>query len=652
MITADGVAQRRRTARVRDLRSSLGRVSWWVVGPLAVYVLLVLLGVTQSSIGISTLRVDPAADTPLMIGGGVGIRSDEYLTSTPILLGVAATGQTDGGNPLTAPDGFLTQLPSGPVSSVVLFDGSLLRLGPLVPDQMLVAAHWWLPFLLLALGAPAFFRALTGSRWPGLFAAAMIVASPASAWWSFSPLGVIGFTIAGAAGLQHVADHLAAGRRGKAAAWCGASAVLLARTPLHYQPWAIVLGVTILAVAIVPLVVDRRVRRTGIVAVAATGTASLLLAAGVVLENLPAIRATLGTVYPGARTATGTAGQFPELFAATSLSGLKHLSLVGTNPSEVSSAYTVAAVWAVLLLVAGTRVVDRRLRAALTTMVVLTGFWFTWAMVDFGAWASHVPVLSMVPPTRAADVLGYLATLLLCLVLPTIVRVSARRAALIGGVVGLVAAYAGSLLRETVIPDLSVSMIWLSSALLALVVVTVTLRPRWWGGYAASVVLGALLMWNVNPVQIGLADMRGTAVADRMLSEGAAARAEGAVWATDDPYVDALLTATGVPSLSSRQLSGPDRAGWEMLDPTDASENVWNRGGSFIVFVWTDSDTLTFTNPSPDVIEVSGSPCTVARDVPALSTIVSGHQLGASCLSDAGTFQWGGTTRWVYRVSR
>ncbi len=211
----------------------------------ASYLILVLAGVTQSSIGIVSLCEDPAHLSGVMFASPEPIRSDEYLTSTPLSIGVTASGSTDTLNPLTAPQGFFTMLPSGPVSSVVLFDGAILRLGTFLPDQMLIAARWWLPFLLLGLGAPMFFRSLTGSRWVGYFAAALVIFSPASAWWSFAPLGMIGFTLAGAAALLRSASELGDGRRWRAAIWGFVSAVLLARTPLHYQPWAIVIAPTI-----------------------------------------------------------------------------------------------------------------------------------------------------------------------------------------------------------------------------------------------------------------------------------------------------------------------------------------------------------------------------------------------------------------------
>jgi hypothetical protein len=633
------------SARVRRLVLAHG----WTVLVVAAYALLVLAGVTQSSIGITGLRADPAAPQGRMVGGAVAIRSDEYLTSTPLLLGVAATGSAEDGNPLTAPQGFLTQLSAGPVSSLVLADGAVVRLGTVLPDAMLIAARWWLPFLLLALGAPALLGRLAGSRVAGILVAVVAVLSPASAWWSYSPLGVLGFTIAGCAAMMCAADAVHERRWWRAVGWGAVAAVLLARTPLHYQPWAIVVGLTILATVVVALVADPARRRGGVLAVLGVGSAALLLAGAVVLENLESIRATLGTVYPGGRWSSGSPQAVEQIFGATSLIGLKDLEVVGSNPSEISSSFAVAAVWAVLLLVAGVQFRDRVHRAATMTLLGFTGFWFVWSLVVFGD--VRIPLLSMVPANRAADVLGYLALLLLGLVLPAVVRASVRGAVASATVVGVLAAYAGSMMRAEHVPGIAVGTVWVTSAVLAGVVLLISLRPRHWAGYAAAVVGAALLVWNVNPVLVGLADLRSGPTATRMLAEGAQARADGSVWASDDVFVDALLTATGVPSLSGRQLSGPDEREWSLLDPTGASRDVWNRGGSHIRFDWVPGSDVTFANPAPDVIQISVSPCELDERIPAVSTVVASRPLTDTCLQGAGTVTWGGQTRYLYRLN-
>lgn len=621
----------------------------WTLGVVALYLVLVLGGVTQSSIGIPGLRADAAHPLGLQIGGAVGVRSDEYLTSTPLVLGVEATGEPDDLDPLTAPQGFLSQIPAGPVSTLVLADGAVQRLGPWLPDAMLLAARWWLPFLLLALGTPRLVEALTGSRRAGIAVAVAFVAAPASAWWSWTPVSILGFTTAGAAAMLRAADELTAARRPRAVAWGLLAAVLLARTPLHYQPWAIVLAVSVLAMTVAALLA-RTDRRSALLALAGVGGAALVLAGAVVVENLDSVRATLGTVYPGARSSSGGPNSVPDLFGATSLVNLKDRTIVGTNASEISSGYAVAAIWALLLLVAGVRFRDRVHRVATATVLGCTAFWFAWSMVDFGS--VRLPVLSMVPPNRSGDVVGYLAVLLLGLVLPAATRPSWRVALACAGAVALVAGWAGSLLREGPLPGLGVATIWLTTAVLAAVVLLVTRWPERPHGYVIGLLGAAALVWNVNPVLVGTAELRAGAPAQAMLAAGAQARAAGTVWATDDGYVDALLTATGVPSLSGRQLSGPDVDAWRRLDPGEAARDVWNRGGSFITFHWTTAPELSFANPTADVIQVSGSPCALAAREPELTRVVSSVPLEAACLTPAGDFTWGGAARHVYDVTR
>lgn len=633
-----------------NLPDRLRSLRWEIVGPVVVFLLLSLFGVSTSSIGIASMRQDPAAPLGLQLGDPLPIRSDEFLTGTPMNLGVLATGEVESLNPLVAPHGFMSQLSSGVVSSVVFFDSTLLRLGPLLPDAMLYAARSWIPFLLLALGAPVFFRRLTGDRRIGWFAAGLIVASPASAWWSFGPVTMLGFTIAGSASLLNAAATWGEGRRRASLAWAAVAAVLLARTPLHYQPWAIVVATAVVAAAVLAVAVPREGRRSHMLVVAGTGAASVTLLAGVVLENWASIQATLNTVYPGARVATGGPTSLGEIFGATALGNAARLPVEGTNYSEVSSSYAVLAVLSVLLLARGITVVSTAHRVAVATVLAATGFWFAWSLVDFGGPGALLKVVNLVPPQRSADVLGYLGILLVCLVLPAAAaRAPWTFAALSAATVGLVAAHGASVLGVTAFPTLTTRMIWASSLATAGCVFLLVWRRGWWLGYALTLLLAFALVWRVNPVIAGLGDLRGSQVAEQMIATGDELRDEGGVWVTDDPYVDSLLLATGVPSLSGRQLAGPDVDAWEVLAP-EADEEVWNRGGSFIWFTWTDDDDLTFSNPSPDIISVKGSPCTVAERVPVLTSVVSRAPLDASCLVRDDTFRWSGNQHYVYDV--
>jgi hypothetical protein len=115
--------------------------------------------------------------------------------------------------------------------------------------------------------------------------------------------------------------------------------------------------------------------------------------------------------------------------------------------------------------------------------------------------------------------------------------------------------------------------------------------------------------------------------------------------------VDALMMATGMPSLSARQQLGPDIAEWEKLDPGARHKEMWNRGGLHIRFKWTNDDTIEFSQPTADTVVLSGSPCEVAARMPKFRYAVSSEPLDQSCLTASGSFIWNGVAYTVYEVN-
>jgi hypothetical protein len=258
--------------------------------------------------------------------------------------------------------------------------------------------------------------------------------------------------------------------------------------------------------------------------------------------------------------------------------------------------------------------------------------------------------VNLVPPARAASVLGFLGIILLCLVLPATREVHEWRFALLtASACAAVAAYAGSLLHVQNLPDVSLTAVWVSSLVVWIVVLLVTRWPRSRAGHVLAGLAALVLVWDVNPLLVGMGDLRGTSVADRLLREGQEARDTGVVWASDAYELDALFMATGVPSLSGRQLAGPDDRAWQQLDPRAKDETLWNRA-AFVWFAWTDASQVTLDNPSPDAVRVTGSPCAVADRLPELATVVSSHPLADACLTQVDTFPWAGVARYVYAV--
>ncbi|MBG0717960.1 hypothetical protein G3N18_07720 [Microbacterium sp. 2C] len=639
----------------------LGLTERWVrwqpravfVIPVVVYLLLVLFGVTNSNIGIDSLRQDPADPHGLQIGTSQAVRGDEYGTESPIWLGELARGGQDAVTPLTVSNDFFAQLPDGPVSAVVFFDGTALTLGQWIPHEMLFAAKWWLPTLLLFLGLPVWFRQLTGRlRW-GYLAAFLTVVAPASMWWSGRPVNTLGFVAAGCALAIYGARRIE--RRSWAVGIVAilGSGILLARFPTYYQPLAIVVGIPlILATATYllwrPVPLRRSLLSLALIAVSGAAWTGLIF-----WENRDAIAAGLATVYPGFRTSTGESMDIGLVFGAPSLGFLKLVQGSATLPaSEFVTSFTVLLLVLAMLFAAARWRGERATAAALIPIVGLAVFWLSWATLNWGTLGSLIPLVNRVPNSRAAQGVGYLAVIAFCLFMSQW-RPKRRiaTAGMAGALTLFVTGYAGSQLQDSALPGLTVWMVWLSAALAgAVVFVVVQWTDRWWSLLVAAVA-AASLTFTASPILFGLGDLRASETAHQFMAWGEQARADGTVWATDSQSLDSLLTATGTPSLSVRQQVGPDMDAWRRLDPDADGAGWWNRGGLHITFDWTDDDEVTITQPVADVVILHGSPCAVAEAVPELTHIASSHDLSAPCLTGAGTVQWSGETFHVYDVA-
>ncbi|RLK47762.1 DUF7657 domain-containing protein [Microbacterium telephonicum] len=621
-----------------------------IAAPLVVYLLLCLLGITNSNIGIDALRQDPSDPTGLQIGSSQGIRSDEWGTESPLWLGQMARGGAADPTPLSVSNDFFAQLPSGPASAVVFFDGTALAAGQWIPAEILFAAKWWLPTLLLFLGLPFWFRWVAGSaRW-GYLAAVLITIAPGSAWWSGRPVNTLGFVAAGCALALVGAEAVGARRWVRATVAILASGILLARLPSYYQPLAIVIGIPLVLATAAFLLCQRdswRARLTALGAIAASGA----LWTGLLLwENREALIAGLTTAYPGDRQSTGSALSPGMVFGASNLGWLESFGYEAPlNQTELSSAFTLLLPVVVVLWAASRWRGGVAHAAALIPIVAVAAFWLSWCTISWGSWGAALPLVNRVPNTRAMLGVGYLAILAFCLFMAQW-KTSRRQAVPLTAAVtaGFLSGYAGSSLQSSQLPQLTTWMIWLCAAVSAAVVYAVVRWSNSWLAWSAMAVAAASLTFAATPILVGVGDLRASESARSFLAWGADSLADGTTWASTSQDVDSLMMATGTPTLSGRQQVGPDAEAWRQLDPSGAFEDMWNRGGLHVMFAWNDSDDIDFALPVADTVVISTSPCTLAERVPSFRYAVSAEPLDGACLTEFDTFDWGGNTYTVY----
>lgn len=624
-----------------------------LIGPVVLYLVLVLCGITTSNIGVDALREDPAAPLGLQLGGTQAVRGDEYGTESPIWLGQMARDGAEAETPLSVSEDLFAQLPHGPASAIVFFEGTALAAGSWIPHEMLFAAKWWLPTLMLFLGLPVWFRYVSGSlRW-GYLAAALIYVAPATAWWSGRPVNTLGFVAAGCALALY--GMRAFQRRNWIVGTVGmlGAGILLTRLPTYYQPLAIVVGVPLVLATATYILFSAGTWRQRLLSLAAVSVSGLVWTGLLLWENRESIAAGLSTVYPGDRKSSGATLDIGRVFGATALGSLRTTAIDPvSNASELVTAFTVLLVVAIVLLATGRWAPSRAQRAAMIPILALAVFWLSWTTVDWSSFGDLLPLVNRVPPGRAAQGVGYLAILAFCLLMPQWRATTTWAAPLAAaGLAGFIAAYAGSSLQATLMPDLATTLIWASAIVTAAVVLLLVRWPQRLWPMGVAVIAAASLTITAQPILVGLADLRDSDTAQKFMAWGEQSREDGTLWASESQNVDSLMTATGTPSLSARQQVGPDREAWLLLDPSGAHEGQWNRGGLHIQFEWTTGDEVEFVQPVTDVIIVQISPCTLAERFPGFRYAISDTPLEDGCLAERDTFEWSGVQYSVYEVT-
>jgi len=621
------------------------------IAVILLYVIVVVMGATTSSIGMPTLRQDPAHPLGLQIGDASPIRSDEYNAFSPIVLSIMATGGAPTTSVLAAPADIAHRYPSGGFfETLVFFDSTLLRSAAFLPDAMVFAAHWWLPALLLFLFLPTWFSQLGAARRWGWLAAFLIALSPAASWWTMMPIQLIAYTIAGSSLLLSAYRRFALGQRLIPALQSLLSGILLAGLPSFYIPWSLVLGLPVLTATAVWIMASRETWKPKLLALGSAGLVSMVFAAGVLWENRAGLSALLNTVYPGSRRSAGAAQSFAMLFGAPALGAMQDVAPVGINQSELSTAFTIAFVWAALLIVFIKNLGKFRDNTVILVLGAFALIWLAWCTINFGERGSSIPLLNYVQPARAAQVCGILASLLVCFLLDRLPsRVGWRGPAVAAASCALVTGYAASSLQLSYLPTMPRSLILGTSlAVGACVFITTKFPAKVWPLVLTSA-LAAVPVIGANPLLFGLGDLRESETATYLRAEGRQAAASGGVWASDFSPFDTVMTANGVPSLSGLQRSGPNTEAWEKLDPQSRHADAWNRGGGFVFFEWTVGQPIDFGTVATDTTLVRVDPCDLKNRWPSLQGIASSHKLEAPCLVPERTLTWSGKEFSVYK---
>ena len=625
----------------------------WIISCFVLFLGAGLSGITGSS--FSLIQAHSASDSSKndpLIGEARDVRSDEYLKSTPWKLGLLKSGNTSFQTPLANSDNALFfPDPDNWINTLSAIDATWPRLAPGLNISQEFAFLWWTPILLALIALPLFLREVGTNSLTSIAIAVTVIGSPVNAWWSFWISPVIGFTSLACYMFIKGSKFLAVRNKLAFPAFI-VVAFSTFKLLTCYQPWVIVIAsITLLPAFVYSINVSGL--RNSFRSLGYSGITLSVFTGAFLFYNQSGIQAILGTSYPGKRRASGE--HVSELFTW----GAPHLQLLSLKPylnsknySELSSSLSILmfAALAVYLILLWQQ---KQLRIQTTAFLTL-GFWLTWVTIPWPTWSSKIPIISLVPPHRAAGILGILAAFCFAYVSQrstitdrrlTSGKISlAITAALISFLVTLIS---GRQMQE-VVPRLGNIRITIACISITVIVFLLVLEKTRTVGVIGIALFSLVLTISVNPIQRNL---DGLATGDVSLELNELA-AEGGLWASDDPFIDALLMANAIPALSGLQLTGPNIEKWKVLDSSSTYEDAWNRGVSSVTFDWQQEQSVVINAPNSDVITVGTNPCVLSKTFPELTFIASKNVLLFPCLSKVSEFYQKGKIKHIYVIER
>jgi hypothetical protein len=614
-----------------------------------------LTGVTASSLGLGSLRANPSIeDSNLLYGDPRYIRADEYARNTPWSMGIMADPAISFSSPLSADHTLISQTENkGPISQLVLFHSTILKLGPVLPDQQLFAFSYWLPLAIGMLGLFAWLI-LTGVRARiALVGITAILFAPSTTWWSFSPAVVVGWVAACAVLLEIAFNMLRQKRRVQALLAIAATSVLMVRLPFMYLPWTLPL-----ALALGISTVSRcwlKSKRDLLVTFTAVMTGALFLLVVFIWENYAGWLALSETIYPGSRLVSGTSIDAARLLSAPIQWVLQNDPALPpyTNQSEVSSGYLMLVIVAFAFVIRLRSPLTSRLVTQHKSLVFIFTLLMSWVTITWPVGlATSIPILNRLPPDRALVVVFILSVIIFVIAANEFVDFeseSKQLAAFLFPLIFLTTAWAGSQFKSLYVNDLRTLHIWLSAAAFAITISILVGRKFDRTSVLIASIYFLILGIGVNPLYQGLGDLRSSKPASIVKTIKLEIAPTDLV-ASDDFRVDALFMANAVPSLSGQQWVGPTKL-WSEFAP--GQEAAWNRGASYIVFEWsTGQFEPLVSNPSLDVIRISIDPCSEKVLALGMKFISSSKEMQLSCSEGKATkMYFGGNQYFIYRLN-
>lgn len=645
-----------------DGTPKLSVLLWFPILLLIAGVALVGLSINGSSSGAFYSQIHSGSDPALLQGTPEQIRSDEWnvgivWTISQLQRGLPARNET-------FPGGMDAELPFGlPHRQLsVIVEPQLWGFLFLDADHG-VAWKWWFPGLSLIAASYLLILMLNPKR--PTIAAVLSVGfffSPFFQWWyQTSTLWPVTW------GALTIAGMVAAIRsRSARSRWLWAIGVSFLTA---------VMGIGIYAPFIIPVVlvvlffgiglatqsvrsgmkVRELVRRLWPTLIAGLVGASVI---GIWLAfKADTVSGFLNTVYPGQRltpTGSGTVISLARTIGSSfSESLLTSGGFLGINSSEASTFFLMgvfllpAAAWAIIRVAKKATVLPWTTIALAVALIVFLAFMF------LPGWDALARILFLDRTTsdRLRIGIGFASFVLVGCVIrdldASLERVPRTIAWITGGVFLVSQIAIGGAVWFVQGPDKlwGSAWNWWIIAIVSTVAIAAVARRHFVVGTAGFLVVALASSAAVNPIYIGVLDLRETRVSQAIVKLDTG---KPAAWVgIGGPLVTGLLLESGVEAYNGTQ-GAPSKKMWDAVDPHHKYNNEWNRIGGVI---WgAGAGEPKVINPAPDVILATYDACSrFSKDFVGY-VLSDDANLKSPCLAKVSAFALPHSTMTIFRV--
>ena len=632
----------------------------YLLAVIAGFLLLCSLQINSSSLGI--LSSSGLESTDIILGHPRAIRSDEYLRTSPSLIGSLTHAYSlNTITPLSVEGSEKSQRAQqsiiGRVRNLVS-DSPFQFLHRLVPIGVAFAMDWWFNTLLLFLVLPVLFQLMRLKWGYGVATCFLIWFNPITQWWSLWPLrmistGLLGITLA-LLYARWADSHIFSKRSSRLQTVLTGIVVglVLSRLLFFYQPWSIPASIALGCFGIALFLQEPISNWMKVQFLCATFSSLVLVMA----VNLAADSVQLGvaaaTDYPGQRRSEGGLA-FPRWSGGLDWVLQRRGQVI--NQSEIALGLLVLLIFAlatplILKAIGQSPSVSRPLLLGISG----SSFFLLWATAPFPIDVWILDGFKFIPPVRGLQIVSLVGALFFGIAIATwrnnLISLKKSRPIFLGlmSICFLLVLKDSVDLRNQYFPAVGMWAVWLTT----LAVILFVGLPFIVNG-SPVLLLAPLLIFSglgtmfVNPV------MRGVGVfqdSDFVAAVVEASKVDNGRWATDGLNNDSVILAAGVPQLSGQSGSGPNRDAWQKIDPGELDSQKWNRGSAYITFSWSQDSIQTISNPSPDVILVTINPCSNSLGQLGLSWVVSSQSLQNECLKMFATVNFLGAPVNIYRL--